>query len=108
MQITEALNVISDGHTIWKAGYAKRVCKALEVPFDGELVEQFYSETHFKGAHMKPGQEGSLGVYSLNLSSHIAEQFGVFEEAAKYFGRGRQAREYARLVREKLQAQGKI
>lgn len=108
MQIGEALNVISDGHTIWRPEYAQRVCEALGLPFDEELVERFYSENHWKGAHMREGQEGSLGVYSLTLSQHCAEELGVFKQAASFFGRGSQAREYARLVRQELERQGKI
>ena len=103
MQINEAINVISDGHTIWRIAYAKRVCKALGVPFnEAELVETFHSEADYKGAHMKEGCEGSLGVYSLTLSQYVAEQLGVAGQAIGYLGRGFQAREYARLVAEKL------
>ena len=109
MQINEAINALEDGHTIWKVGYAKRVCKALGVPFnDEELVQKFYSEAHWKGAHMLPGNEGSLGVYSLNLSEYVAKQLGVSEKAQRFFGRGSQAREYARLIKEKLTEEGKI
>ena len=106
MQIKEAINALNDGHTIWKVGYAKRVCKALGVPFNEKaLVESFHSDwtpDNFKGLRMTDGYEGSLGVYSLNLSHYVAEQLGVDQKAQGFIGRGSQAREYARVVAEKL------
>ena len=102
MQINEALNVLNDGHTIWKVGHAKRVCEALGVPFSDNLVERFYTEEHYKGAKMLEGEEGSLGVYALSLSEYVAEQLSVSKQARQFYGRGSQAREYARVVREKL------
>ena len=109
MQITEAINALENGHTIWKVGYAKRVCKALGVPFfDKELVERFYSESHWKGAHMREGCEGSLGVYSLTLSHYVSKYFGVIQKAEAFHGRGSQAREYARVVKEALVGLGVI
>ena len=109
MQINEAINALEDGHSIWKVGYAKRVCKALGVPFmERELVERFYSEADIKGAHMKEGCEGSLGVYALTLSEYVAEYFGVAKRAISKIGRGSQAREYAKVVREALQGLSKI
>ena len=109
MQITEALNALDNGHTIWKVGYAKRVCKALEVEFSTtNLVEKFYSEADIKGAHMLPGREGALGVFGLDLSHWIAKKLGVLVNCQIYHGRGSQAREYARAIREKLQSESKI
>lgn len=106
MQIKEAINALQSGHTIWKVGYAKRVCKALGVPFnEKELVERFHSDwspDNYKGLRMNDGYEGSLGVYSLNLSYYVAKQLKVDKEARGFIGRGSQAREYARVVAEKL------
>ena len=108
MQIGEALNAIEDGHTIWNPEYAQRVCIALGIPFNEDLIQKFYSENHWKGAQMRKGCEGSNGVYSLTLSEYVARQFGVEKQATSFFGRGSQAREYARLVRQELEKQGKI
>ena len=104
MQIKEALNVLNDGHTIWKVAHAKRVCKALGIPFSDELVEKYYSGG---GLFIKPEAEGTEGVDGLALSEYVAEQFEVRRLAKLYLGQGSQAREYARLVREKLAKQGK-
>ncbi len=108
MQIGEALNVIEDGHTIWKPEYAQRVCESLGIPFSEKLIETFHSENDIMGNHMKEGCEGSKGVYSLRLSEYAAFMFGVEKQAATFLGRGTQAREYARLVRQELTRQGKI
>jgi len=103
MQINEALNALNDGHTIWKVGYAKRVCKALGVEFsETNLLERFYSEAHPMGAHLKPGYEGSLGVSAEVLSRWVASELRVLGNCQAFLGRGTQAREYARAVREKL------
>lgn len=108
MQIREALNVISDGHTIWKVSYAKRVCEALGVPFDEKLVKTFHSENDIMGNHMLPGYEGSKAVYSLDLSEYVALRLGVKNQAESKIGRGSQAREYARVVELELGRQDKI
>lgn len=108
MQIGEALNVLEDGHTIWKPEYAQRVCEALSIPFSEKLVEKFYSEAHWKGVHMNEGCEGARGVGASELSYYAAKMFKVDSQAASFFGRGTQAREYARLVRQELTKQGKI
>ena len=42
------------------------------------------------------------GVWSLALSLHVAQCLGVADKAQGFLGRGSQAREYARLVAEKL------
>lgn len=105
MQIKEALNVLNDGHTIWKVAHAKRVCKTLEIPFNDELIEKYYSGN---GLFIKPEAEGTEGVDGLALSEYVAKQFKVDKLARVYIGQGSQAREYARLVRETLAKQGKI
>ena len=108
MQIGEALNALEDGHTIWNPKYAQRVCTALGIPFNEDLVHKYHSDGDFKGLTMYPGQEGTDGVYSLNLSSNIARQFGIHDKARLFNGRGSQAREYARVIREELERQGRI
>ena len=112
MQINEALNALNDGHTIWKVGYAKRVCKALRIPFmERELVQRFrsdWSPDNYKGITMKDGCEGSLGVDSGDLSYYVAKQFGVANRAKEKIGRGSQARAYAEVVREAVESLSKM
>ena len=112
MQINEALNALNDGHTIWKVGFAKRVCEALHIPFMGrELVQRFHSEwspENYKGLTMKDGHEGSLGVDSGDLSYYVAKQFGVADRARQCIGRGSQARAYATVVREAVESLSKL
>jgi len=96
----EAIEAISDGHSILEPKYAYQVCKALGVEFSRHLLEHFYSDwSDYKGVHMDPGMEGEVGVSSLALSKYVAEKLGVADKARKYFGRGSQARAYAEQVR---------
>jgi len=109
VKVEEALSAIESGHTIWTPEYAQMVCESLGIPFSPKLVQRFYSEPEdYKGARMKEGCEGAKGVFSLDLSAYCAEQFRVVEKAQSFFGRGSQAREYARLVRAELERQGKL
>ena len=96
----EAIEAISDGHTIYAPDYAREVCVALGVPFDENLVKVFESERHPLGVTMFHGPEKA--VWSLTLSSYVAARMGVGEQARTFHGRGSQAREFARVVREHL------
>lgn len=111
MQINEALNALNDGHSIWKVGYAKRVCKALNIPFmERQLVQRFRSSwtpENYKGLTMKDGCEGILGVDSGDLSFYVAKLFGVADRAEQKIGRGSQARAYATVVREAVESLSK-
>ncbi len=100
MQIKEALNALEDGHTIWKVAYAKRVCKALGIPFNDELIETYYSGN---GLYINPESKGTRGVDGLALSQYAAEHFHLDTKVRQFIGQGSQAREYARLVREALE-----
>jgi len=111
MQINEALNALNNGHTIWKVGYAKRVCEALRIPFmERELVQRFHSNwspENYKGLTMRAEHEGSLGVDGGDLSFYVAKQFGVADRAADKIGRGSQARAHATVVREAVESLSK-
>ena len=98
MQINEALHALENGHAIWKVGYAKRVCKALGIPFSEGLIERWHAGN---GLYLYEKQ-GSLGVDSLALSRYVAEHFHLDTKARTFLGKGSQAREYARLIKEGL------
>ena len=112
MQINEALNALNNGHSIWKVGYARRICKALNIPFmERELVQRFCSDwtpENYKGLTMKEEHEGSLGVDSGDLSYYAARQFGIANRAESKLGRGSQARAYAKVVREAVESLSKL
>ena len=97
MDIKEALGVISDGHSVITAKRAKETCKALGVEYSKKLEQKFYSDTTGdpKGLRMAPGQEGSIGVYTLTLSGFVASSLGVADKARSCIGRGFQAQAYA-------------
>lgn len=103
MTKAEAIDALTDGHTIYDLGYVKDICKTLGVEVPKKLVKKFYSDPPgtFKGLTMKV--EGSPGVYSLELSRYVAWKLGVDEKAGEYHGRGSQARAYADEVAKVLQ-----
>ena len=100
MDRPEAIEAISSGHSIYKPQYAQEVCAVLGVSFDPELVQVFESDRHPLGVTMFHGPED--GVWSLALSAHVAGALGVGGKAQGFLGRGSQAREYARVVKEAL------
>ena len=96
----EALEVISGGRAIYTPEFAQRVCDALGVEWDAELVQVYETDILPLGVRMKHGPAD--GVLSLELARYIAEQLGVQDKAQRFLGRGSQAREYARVVTEAL------
>ena len=100
----EAIEYLSDGHTIWTVKCAKEICESINVPFDQKLVRKFKSDPPgtLKGLTMNEGQENSSGVDALTLSAYVASKLDVEKEAGDYFGRGKQARAYAEVVAKKL------
>lgn len=100
MEVKQALEAISTGHAIWSVDYAKEVCEAFGVSFPKSLVRVYESDSNPKGVTMYHGPDE--GVWSLSLALHVAECLGVKDKAHGFIGRGSQAREYARVVAEKL------
>lgn len=100
MTKVEAIEALTDGHTIYSPEYANEVCKTLGVK--GLRPRKFYSDPKgtAKGLTMK--KEGSEGVYSLHLSEWVADQFGVADKVGDFYGRGSQARAYASEVAKVL------
>lgn len=109
LPLEDAVSALSDGHGLMKPQYAFKVCKALEVPFPKVLMHHGYSDwSDPKGMHMNEGNEGGLGIWSLQLSEYVAEKLGVKNKAGNYLGRGFQAQAYEREVRKLLVEQGKL
>lgn len=100
----EALELLSDGHTIWTVEGAKEICAAVGVEFREHLIKKFKSDPPgtFKGLTMNPEVENADGVDSLVLSQYVAKCLGVESRAGDYFGRGSQARAYARAIEQAL------
>jgi len=99
----QALAKLGEGHAIWKPETAKRICEALGVNYNPSLEEPFFDEPGvFKGAEIPPENEGKRGVDGLALGYYVARELRVENRATAFLGRGKQGREYARVVRKVL------
>ena len=105
MTIREVLEYIAEGHSLWSVDLAKEICKTLNVPFKNRLIITWNSQkdanptNDFKGLWLnedKPGQ----GVASDRLSSYVVNYLCL--KPKSFFGRGSQARENARVLKEYL------
>lgn len=102
MIINDALIDLEDGNAIWKPEHAKLLCETVNVPWNDKLVFNFKTETYDpKGAQMYPGNEEAAGVDGLELTEYITKKLGITGVEYK-MGRGSQAREYVKAIREKL------
>ena len=108
MEIKEALECLSDGHTIWTIEGAKEICAAVGVPFKEHLIRRHKSDSPgtFKGLTMNPECENAEGVNALTLSQYVATCLDVKKNAGDFFGRGSQARAYARVIEQALKEKG--
>lgn len=108
MNLKDALEILSDGHTIISVKQAREVCKFVKVPFSEILIQKYKSDPSgtFKGLTMRPEYENTDGVYTLSLSHYVAKQLGVNKKAGSYLGRGFQAQAYAEEIRKKLEKKG--
>ena len=109
MSVENAVNALSNGHGLMEPKEAGMICKAVGVPYRKSLEEHWYSDwSDPKGMHMFPGQEGSIGIWSLTLSAYVAGELGVKEKAGSYIGRGFQAQAYSREIAKVLLPQSKV
>ena len=105
MEQKEALELLSDGHTIVAPERAEEVCRLAGVAFDrAKLVQRWRSDPPgtAKGLQMAPGQENTEGVYSLTLGYYLAEQLQLGTPGGAFNGRGFQARANADAIAVKL------
>lgn len=96
MEQKEALHYLAEGHAVWTPELADLVCDAFGVK--RLKARSFHSDppgTH-KGLTMDEEHEGGLGVYSLTLSHHVADELGL--EYPSKIGRGFQAQVIAQAI----------
>jgi len=108
MNLKDALEILSDGHTIISVKRAKEVCMFVNVPFSNTIVQRFKSDPSgtFKGLTMRPEYENAEGVDTLSLSHYVAKQLDVDGKAGGFIGRGFQARAYAEEIKKVLEKKG--
>lgn len=100
MEKSEALEWLADGYSIISPDLAELICQTINVQFNRGLIQNYRSDRPgtFKGLTMDPTFESKPGVYTYNLSAHVAQELGVYKQVKEYFGRGRQAREWGEAI----------
>jgi hypothetical protein len=100
MEVSEALVLLSDGHSVLTEEAARAVCGVLGVAYPTELV------ISWQGAADAFGRYGFLpyddvpgsGVEGLDLSYHVARSLGLGAPGSGFTGRGFQAQANARAI----------
>lgn len=101
MNKEEAIEAIADGHAIYKEEFSKEVLEALNVPWNPEYSQQWFSEPNvWKGVILSPENEGMVGNSALQLGNIILDHYNL--EAISFMGRGFQGQENARVIKEHL------
>ena len=102
MVLSEALELLSDGHSVLSEEGARQVCGVFGVSFPDTLVmwwedvEGAYDRYGFVPVEDGPGS----GVACLDLSYHVASALGLGAPGSAYSGRGFQARANSRAIAE--------
>ena len=103
----QAIALIADGHTFWRVGGAKKICKAFDLKLPEWAVSHYKGQkdanptNHFKGLFLKEDKPCS-GVNALTLSNYITERLCGKNEMGNFLGRGFVAQANCKLVSEKL------
>jgi len=101
----ESLEYLSEGHDMWSVEIAKEICESIGVPFKDILIMRWTGQKDAnpnndpKGLWLNEDKPGE-GVPSFRLSNYVANYLDLV--AHDFFGRGSQARENARVIREHL------
>jgi hypothetical protein len=98
----EALAYLDNGHLVYSKELADKVCEALGVPLLAGTPMYSDPPGTFKGLAMKT--EGEVCVTALDLGAHAAYFYRL--DHTEFFGRGSQAREYVRALREHFEKAG--
>ncbi len=109
MDRLEALELLSDGHSVLSEEETRQVCEVFNLPFPGDLVMRWESEQDaydrygFLPFEDAPGS----GVGTLDLSYHVARKLGLGAPGSAYSGRGFQARANSWAIADLLREDGK-
>jgi hypothetical protein len=90
MTITEALEVVGNGHGVVSVETARAVCEVFKVPFSDGLVLSWESQQQALDCYgFAPYVDASgQGVRTLSLSYHVTKSLGLGAPGSKFSGRG--------------------
>jgi len=100
MDVTEALDMISEGHNVYSQESADACCDALGAPRLAGHVMHSDPPGTWKGLTLAPQSEGKVLVPALDLGEYVARHLEV--EPMASFGRGSQGRNNARAIAHKM------
>ena len=104
MRTSKAIDLLSDGHTIYSVKMGRAICKTFKLKLPPKLILKWKNRKDamnrygFHTEHDKPAS----GVYSLRLSNLVCEKLTGSIAGAVFHGRGRHARANARAIKRKL------
>ena len=109
MDRLEALEFLSDGHSVLSEEGARQVCAVFGVSFADWLVMRWESK---QDAYDRYGfiavEDGpSSGVNCLDLSYHVASALGLGAPGRTFTGRGFQARANSQAIAQRVREDGK-
>jgi hypothetical protein len=107
---SEALEVLSDGHSVVLEQVAQCICTVFNVPLDEKLLirwnsrEDAWARFGFTARSDGPG----TGARSLELSYYVAEKLGLGRPGAPFSGRGFQAQANGRAIAQFLSSKSEV
>ena len=104
MKPLETIDLLSDGHSIYKVEKAQEICQALKLTLPDNLIIKWNNRQDALkkyGFHAGDDKPAS-GVYSLSLSKWVATQLLGNTPGSVFHGRGSQARANAEVIKKKL------
>lgn len=109
LKITDALEILADGHAIMAIHSAQKVCEAVQVDFDEKLVMRWKNRDEALRTYgfFAMSNEPGAGVDGLDLSYYVAEQLGLGRPGGAFTGKGFQAQANSRAIALFLSKAGK-
>jgi hypothetical protein len=109
LTVLEALEVVGDGHSVVEVDLAQAVCQKFAVaafPEEGVLSWQSQQQAWETYGFFADEDQPGRGVWTLELSYHVAKELGLGASGRKFHGRGRQARENMQAIARSVEMVG--
>ena len=104
MELTDALEVLANGHGVISEEAGRALCEVVGVPFPEKKVFAWQGRRDAAEKYgFYPYEDGpGRGVNTLDLSYHVAQALGLGAPGVAYSGRGYQARANAAAIAKLL------